>query len=125
MAQAYRYDIFKTDTGFISTFMLADEDLIPKFREIQAQCNVNRAAATMMSKEERKEKLCPFCYGTLSLMENKDVSIEEFQSQMGTIIAASSETYDGRTALDRYVRMARETSELIQQAAAETKAPAH
>jgi hypothetical protein len=113
-----RYDIFETSSGFVAAFMLADEKLAPKFRECEKKCEAARATAMKLSEKEVEAKLCPFCSGMFKLMARDDVTIEEFQTKLGQVVVASASSDKGVEALHGYAKTAKETSDLLDKAAA-------
>ncbi len=113
-----RYDIHETPNGFVATFMLADEKLMPAMRECEAKCEVTRAAAMKMSDKEAQEHLCPFCTGLRDLMSRGDVTLDHFETSTGYVTVVTSNTDDGVKATHTYAQMARETSALLAEASA-------
>jgi len=118
LGSSIRYDIFKTKTGFVSAFMLADESLVPEFRELELKTEASREEAMKIPPSEYGKLLCPFCEGMFALMMRGDVDLEEFRTHMGTVALATSDTKDGIEALHEYAEMAKTTSKLLDEAAA-------
>jgi hypothetical protein len=111
-----RYNMFPTKTGFASTFMMADATVMPAYRECEKKCQAIQAELGKMSDADAKEKLCPFCYGMKGVTGRKDVSIEMFPAELGTVTVATATTPEGTKALHDYAKMAQETSMLLSQA---------
>lgn len=114
-----RYNCFDTKSGFLSSFMIADEKVMSDFWKCEKERDVAREASMKLSAEEAGEKLCPFCLGMREIMAREDVSFENFESLTGKLMVASATTEEGTTALHAYAKMSRETSELLDEAMAE------
>ncbi|MBD3298283.1 MAG: hypothetical protein GF341_06485 [candidate division Zixibacteria bacterium] len=111
-----RFDMIETDNGFISTFMMADESVVPAYKECEKKCESTRAAAMEMSDEEAKEKLCPFCVGMRKVMAREDVTVNTYPTTMGSVTVAEATSEEGTKALHNYAAMAKETSNLLAEA---------
>ena len=111
-----RFDIAQTDNGFVSTFMLADEKLMPAFHECEKKCEETRKAAMSYTDAEAETKLCPFCQGMRSVMARQDVKVNHFPAALGQICVATSTTAEGTKALHDYATNAKETSDLLTEA---------
>ena len=114
-----RFNCFDTKSGFLSSFMIADEKVMADFWKCEKECDVAREASTKLSAAEAEENLCPFCLGMREIMARKDVTLENFEGLTGKMTMASATTKEGTEALHAYARMARETSALLDEAVAE------
>ncbi len=112
-----RFDMIETDNGFISTFMMADESVVPAYRECEKKCEATRGAAMKMSDEEAKEKLCPFCIGMRTVTAREDVTVKTYPTSMGSVTVAEATSEEGTKALHAYAAMAKETNALLTEAA--------
>ena len=119
IAPNIRYDIQDTKTGFVSSFLMADEKVMPAFAECEKKCEVARAEAMKLTDEEAETKLCPFCVGMRKVMARSDVAMENVGVSLGKVMVASASTPEGVSALHDYAMMARETSALLDKAAME------
>ena len=119
LAPNIRFDIQDTKTGFISSFLMADEKVMPAFAECEKKCEVARAEAMKLSDEEAATKLCPFCVGMRKVMARSDVAMENVGVSLGKVMVATASTAEGVSALHDYAIMARETSALLDKAAIE------
>lgn len=111
-----RFDMIETDNGFVSTFMMADESVMPAYHECEKKCEETRAKAMKFSDEEAQQKLCPFCLGMRKVMGRKDVTVNNYQTTLGEVMVATSTTPEGVAALHDYAKMAKETSQLLAEA---------
>jgi hypothetical protein len=114
-----RYDIKDTKTGFVASFLMADESLMPAYKECEKKCEAARAEAMKLTDEEAAARLCPFCAGLRKLMARDDVTIDNIGVTLGQIMVATSSTKEGVAALHDYSMMARETSALLDKAVVE------
>lgn len=112
-----RFDMVETDNGFVSTFMMADESVMPAYHECEKKCEETRAKAMKFTDEEAQQKLCPFCLGMRKVMARKDVTVNNYPASLGGITVATARTPEGVKALHDYAKMAKETSHLLEQAA--------
>jgi hypothetical protein len=113
-----RYDIFDIENGFVSSFVVANEKLMPVLDECSKKCEATYAAAAKMSTEDAKEKLCPFCCGMHGLHARGDVKIQDFKSQMGSVTLVTSDTEEGIKAVHAVAQDFREMNKLLSEAAA-------
>ncbi|GAB4315234.1 MAG: hypothetical protein Kow0074_02710 [Candidatus Zixiibacteriota bacterium] len=111
-----RFDMIETDDGFVSTFMMADESLMPSYKECEKKCEVTRMAAMKMTDAEAEEKLCPFCLGMRKVMARDDVKVSTHATALGSVTIATASTAEGTKALHDYAKMAEETSSLLAEA---------
>lgn len=112
-----RFDMVETDNGFVSTFMIADESVMPAYHECEQKCQETRAKAMKFTDEEAQQKLCPFCQGMRKVMARKDVQVSEYPTTLGDVTVATASSPEGVQALHDYAKMAKETSQLLKQAA--------
>jgi hypothetical protein len=108
-----RPDIFKTEAGFVSTFLVADAKTLPMCQKWEADCKANAANPAMAS------SMCPICVSYGSIMMNKDIKMESFMGSMGRITVASSATKAGVDALHAHVALMQEASAVMPAAMAE------
>lgn len=114
-----RYNCFDTKSGFLSSFMIADEKIMSDFWKCEKECDVAREASMKLSDAEAEENLCPFCVGMRGIMAREDVSFERFQGMTGKMMLASATTEEGTEALHAYAKMSRDMSALLDQAMAD------
>jgi hypothetical protein len=112
-----RFDVIETDNGFVSTFMMADESVMPAYKECEKKCEATRKAAMTLTDEEAKEKLCPFCVGMRKVMAREDVKVNNYPTSMGSVTVATASSDEGTKALHDYAKMSKETSALLDEAA--------
>jgi hypothetical protein len=108
-----RPDIFKTESGFVSTFLVADAKVLPMCQKWEGECQANAANPAMAS------SMCPICVSYGSIMMNKDIKMESFMGSMGRITVASSATQAGKDALHAHVALMQEASAVMPAAMAE------
>lgn len=108
-----RPDIFKTESGFVSTFLVADAKALPMCQKWEGECAANAANPAMAS------SMCPICVSYGSIMTNKDIKMESFMGSMGRVTVASSTTKAGVDALHAHVAIMQEASAVMPAAMAE------
>lgn len=108
-----RPDIFKTESGFVSAFQVADAKLLPMCQKWEGECMANA------SKPELATSMCPICVSYGGLMMNKEVKMESFMGSMGRITVASSATKTGTAALHAHVALMQEAMAVMPAAMAE------
>ncbi len=108
-----RPDIFKTESGFVSTFLVADAKVLPMCQKWEAECSANATNPELAS------SMCPICVSYGGLMMNKDVKMESFMGSMGRITVASSSTQAGRDALHAHVALMQQATAVMPAAMAE------
>jgi len=107
-----RYSIQATKTGYVETFMTADEKIMPDFEKCHAECERRAMGIPSMTKEQ-KDMLCPFCVGHVTMMDRKDLSFDSIKTPMGWVTVASSSTPEGVKALETYAATAKKHSDLL------------
>jgi hypothetical protein len=112
-----RYDITPTKNGFIETFLIADEKLMPQAEKLEAECEQRAAGIPTMSAAD-KAKLCPFCVAHMTI-DRKDITFNDAKTHLGWVRVASSSTPDGTKALTDYAAACQKQSSLMEQAAME------
>lgn len=100
-------DIFKTETGFVSTFLVSDEKALPACQKWEQECEANS------KKPELASSLCPVCISYGNLMMNKEVKMESFVGTLGRITVASSNTKSGTDALHAHVTLMNEAKAVM------------
>lgn len=108
-----RPDIFKTESGFVSTFLVADAKVLPMCQKWEGECQANAANPAMAS------SMCPICVSYGSIMMNKDIKMESFMGSMGRVTVASSTTQAGKDALHAHVALMGEANAIMPAAMAE------
>lgn len=108
-----RPDIFKTESGFVSTFLVADAKVLPQCQKWEAECQANAANPEMAS------SMCPICVSYGGLMMNQEVKMESFMGSLGRITVASSSTKAGVDALHAHVAVMQEAGAVMPDAMAE------
>ena len=108
-----RPDIFKTEAGFVSTFLVADAKALPMCQKWEGECQANSM------KPELASSLCPICVSYGQIMMNKDIKMESFMGQMGRVTVASSTTKAGVDALHAHVALMQEASAVMPAAMAD------
>jgi hypothetical protein len=108
-----RPDIFKTESGFVSTFLVADAKVLPMCQKWEADCQANAKNPEMAA------SMCPVCVSYGSIMMNKDIKMESFVGSMGRITVATSTTQAGKDALHAHVALMQEASAVMPTAMAE------
>ena len=121
VAQGIRYDIFTTKTGTIEAFMNGGADPVA-WDQAAAECEKRMATIPTMSADQ-KAKLCPFCMSHMTLMGQKDVTIEHFKTDTGWITTATANTPAGQAALTEYAASMKSTQELLEANAKEMGKP--
>ena len=108
-----RPDIFKTESGFVSSFLVADAKVLPMCQKWEGECTANA------SKPEMASSMCPICVSYGGLMMNKEVKMESFMGSMGRITVASSATKAGVDVLHAHVATMNEMKAIMPAAMAE------
>lgn len=108
-----RPDIFKTESGFVSTFLVADAKTLPMCQKWEGECAANA------SNPELASSMCPICVSYGGLMMNKEVKMESFMGSMGRVTVASSTTKAGVDALHAHVALMNEANAIMPAAMAE------
>ncbi|HEX5132716.1 MAG TPA: hypothetical protein VFX92_09540 [Candidatus Krumholzibacteria bacterium] len=96
-----RHSVFATKTGYVETMMTADAGMMPSFKKAEAECERRAGTIPTMTQAE-KDKLCPICTGRMAFMGRADAAVENFNTDMGVITVASSNTPEGVKALHDY-----------------------
>lgn len=108
-----RPDIFKTESGFVSTFLVADAKALPMCQKWEGECAANAANPAMAS------SMCPICVSYGSMMMNKEIKMESFMGALGRITVASSATKAGVEQLHAHVALMQEATAVMPAAMAE------
>jgi len=108
-----RPDIFATQSGFVSTFLVADAKALPACQKWEGECAANAA------KPELASSMCPICVSYGGLMMNKEVKMESFVGSMGRVTVASSATKAGVDALHTHVALMNDMKAVMPAAMAE------
>ena len=108
-----RPEIFKTGTGFVSAFLVADAKVLPMCQKWEGDCAANGGNPAMAS------SMCPICVSYGSMMMNKEIKMESFMGSMGRITVASSATKAGVDQLHAHVALMQEATAVMPAAMAE------
>lgn len=108
-----RPEIFKTETGFVSAFLVADAKVLPMCQKWEGDCAANAGNPAMAS------SMCPICVSYGSMMMNKEIKMESFMGSMGRITVASSATKAGVEQLHAHVALMQEATAVMPAAMAE------
>jgi len=108
-----RPEIFKTDAGFVSAFLVADAKMLPMCQKWESECTANAGNPEMAS------SMCPICVSYGSMMMNKEIKMESFMGAMGRITVASSATKAGVEQLHAHVALMQEATAVMPAAMAE------
>lgn len=122
VSQNIRYDIFMTKTGYVESFMNANESTADAFAKCAADCEKRAATIPTMSADQ-KAKLCGFCEARAGLMSQKDVTLENFQAHNGWITVATYSSPSGQKALTEYATAMKTQADLMEAAAKEMGKP--
>jgi hypothetical protein len=113
-----RHSINPTKTGYVETLLTNNESMMPAFAKTAAECEKRAAGIPSMS-QDQKDKLCPICIGQMKLMGRSDVTFENFNTPMGVMMVASSNTPEGLKALHDYAAASKRFGEKMAQAGKE------
>jgi hypothetical protein len=108
-----RPEIFKTEAGFVSAFLVADAKVLPMCQKWEGECMANASNPEMAS------SMCPICVSYGSMMMNKEIKMESFMGSMGRITVASSATKAGVEQLHAHVALMQEAGAVMPAAMAE------
>ena len=100
-----RADIWQTETGFVSTFLVADAKALPMCASWKKDCEATMAK---MTPEQMGKDMCPVCQSYGGLMMNKDVKMENFTGNMGDVTVATGKTKEATAALHQHVAIMKE-----------------
>ncbi len=113
-----RHSVFPTKTGYVETLATVDQSMMPSFEKSEAEC-MKRAATIPTMAADQKAKLCPLCIGHTKFMDRKDVTVENFNTDVGVVTVASASTPEGVKALHDYAMSAQKFGALVAQASME------
>ncbi len=114
-----RPDIFATQNGFVSTFLVADAKTLPLCQKWEAECEAMMGNMAKTSPADIAKTYCPVCVSYGDIMMNKDVRFESFMGSMGRITVASSATKAGVDVLHAHVATMNEMKAIMPAAMAE------
>jgi hypothetical protein len=87
-----------------------------------AECEKRMATVPTMSADQ-KAKLCPFCMAHMTVMDQKDITMENYKTHTGWVTIATSTSPAGQKALNEYAASMKGTSGLLEAAAKDMAKP--
>jgi hypothetical protein len=110
-----RHSVYPTKTGYVETLATVDQAMMPAFQKAEAECDKRAGSIPTMSADQ-KAKLCPICTGHVKFMDRKDVTVENFKTDVGVVTVASASTPEGVKALHEYAKLSQEYGALMAKA---------
>jgi len=118
LGSTVRHSVYPTKTGYVETLATVDQAMMPSFEKAEAEC-VKRAGTIPTMAADQKAKLCPLCTGQMKFMDRKDVTVENFKTDVGVVTVASASTPEGVKALHDYATTAQNFGSLVAKAGME------